>query len=90
MNARPDPPAAPPGHHYEVETADGWRLAKGKRCRAGVGYRSSACGAPSVAELKRMWGTGWRWWAYCAEHMYGRWVEGGRVVEWRLAEDEVG
>jgi hypothetical protein len=27
------------------------------------------------------------WWAYCAEHMYGRWLEDGRIYSWRLREN---
>lgn len=24
------------------------------------------------------------WYGYCRDHLYGRWVEGGRVMFWRL------
>ena len=87
---RPAPREAPEGYRCEVYPAgSGWRLVSGKRCRAGGGYRSKACGAPSIAELRRpTYRThDGRWWAYCAEHMYGRWVEGGQILEWRLVPE---
>jgi hypothetical protein len=37
-----------------------------------------------VAALKR----GRQWWFYCPEHMYGRWIEDGRVMEWFTRKDE--
>lgn len=81
---------APDGYHYEAVPEGGWRLTEGKRCRAGAGYHKAACGAPAVAELLRpptyrTTPVG-RWWAYCSQHMYGRWVEGGQVLHWVLRE----
>lgn len=70
-----------------------------KRCRRleTVGSRESGferirCSNPAVAELnreRRTWAqsgsvTRPAWWAYCADHMYGRWIENGQVYEWRL------
>ena len=66
----------------------------GKRCRAGSSRYVKACGAPAVAELNRgrhNWQFGKRtdsWWAYCAEHMYGRWIEDGRVMNWVVVKNE--
>jgi hypothetical protein len=51
----------------------------GRRCRFVAGQRRTACGRPAVARLMR--GRRRRtWWYYCGEHLYGRWVEAGRVV----------
>jgi len=82
---------APDGYHFEArpEGSD-WRLATGLyvRCRSGRG-----CTGEVVAELNRA-RVNWRngtvsstWWAYCAEHMYGRWVEDGKVWSWVFLKD---
>jgi hypothetical protein len=77
----PRPERLPRGSWAVVPDGD-WRLDSGHRCR----YGSPAygwCGEPSVAALRR----GRRkvsWWAYCARHLYGRWIEGGRVVDWEV------
>lgn len=73
--------------HFEAvpEDVDRWKISDVGRCRFTVDRR--ACGAPSVAALRR----GSRrpsWWHYCAEHLYGRWIEGGRVMTWRLVKNE--
>jgi hypothetical protein len=76
---------APAGHIHEPVLADDWRLVAGaKRCR--LMQARKACGAPAVAELDRSRWADARphWWAYCAEHMFGRWVEDGQVWEWRV------
>lgn len=26
------------------------------------------------------------WWHYCADHLYGRWIEDGKVFSWRVEE----
>lgn len=62
-----------------------------RRCRWGT--RSTACRKPSVARFNRrrvrysepmdLDGVD-SWWHYCGEHLYGRWVLGGRVVRWVL------
>lgn len=77
------------GFEWMAEPRSGWRtigLADShKRCRR-------RCGRLAVAELNRpTWNprTGQNrasWWAYCADHMYGRWVEDGRVMGWALRE----
>lgn len=92
---RPDPPEYIAAHPdwgkpvAEPEPETAWRLVSGKRCRAGAGYHSPACGKPSVAEMnRRTWRGRDRWWAYCGEHLYGRWIEDGRVWVWELRKDE--
>lgn len=88
---RPEPPIDRyEGCHWEphAEDEDHWRVTAGKRCRGAAGYHKPACGKPAVAEVhrkRRSWAG--VWWAYCPEHMYGRWVENGVVYGWRLVED---
>jgi hypothetical protein len=80
---RPSPSwEAPPGTVHEPFPADGWRLVVAeKRCR--LLQARKACGAPAVAEMNRaQHGNPDNWWAYCPQHMFGRWIEDGRVWEW--------
>lgn len=55
--------------------------------------RSQHCPNPAVARLNRTkrWSARQtpNWWAYCHEHMYGRWIEAGQVVSWRVKHDLV-
>jgi hypothetical protein len=96
---RPEPHAEPPeGYAWAVrEDMLQWRLVTGKRCRFQAGPRRKACGRPSVAELNRTqqrriplesgnwtWHTKDSWWAYCEDHLYGRWIEDGKIVHWVL------
>jgi hypothetical protein len=62
------------GNLVLVPDAD-WRLVDGdKKCR------QLRCHNRAVAELNRARGSGFRWWAYCPEHMYGRVVVNGVVM----------
>lgn len=56
------------------------------RCRYTIGPGHKVCGAAPVATLFR--GGKRQPWDYCAKHMYGRWVEDGRVMHWRRVKDE--
>jgi hypothetical protein len=90
MAHRPD---VPPGHHLAKTVDPDWRICgRPRKCRANAGYRRKACGAPAVAELFRKYGAWWSnegsWWAYCAQHMYGRWIEGERVMQSIVVCDE--
>ena len=88
--SRPSQPdGLPHGFAWVVEPDEGplgWLTAmpaetSGNRCRLiGPGHRS--CGQPAVAWLRR----GRYYWAYCGGHLYGRWIEDGRVVGWRLRQ----
>ncbi len=89
MTVRPNPPEVPPGYRAEVTTADllTWRLAtRGRRCRM------PGCHDVGAAELNRGYRTSQgrkdAWWAYCAAHMYGRWIEDGRIVHWRWVPED--
>lgn len=92
---RPDPWENPdPEHcHFEaVEAGPEWREGgSGRRCRFTLEGRRT-CRAPAVARLdrgKRVHGQRQpMWWHYCGDHLYGRWIEDGKVMQWRLVENE--
>lgn len=77
-----------------------WRvlsLGMERRCRWGAGYHHKACGEPAVAEFQRSRSTWWEnlpqgavpcWWAYCAQHLYGRKLENGVVLVGVAADSE--
>ena len=88
-----DPP--PAGFHFEaVAEGDDWELDSTRTCRrSAVGGRfpRPGCGRQSVAVLWRKYGAnGRRRWAYCEDHMYGRWIEDGKIMHWILKADEDG
>jgi hypothetical protein len=72
----------PEGFRYVWVPDEGWRVNPSReegllhRCRWGAGYRSKACGRPSVAALNRRRHVGRgrvdSWWHYCEQHLYGR------------------
>jgi hypothetical protein len=89
---RPTPWAPPPdGFHFEVFHPDEWKTPPcgAGRCRYMVGGK--ACGATPVASLLRRayYRDGVRSvpWDYCADHLYGSWLEDGKVTRWRLVPD---
>ena len=86
---RPDqPPSDHPGYTWKAEQAgEEWRPYTGRlTCRRRlVGNRT--CTTRAVAEMRRGV-TRPAWWAYCASHMYGRWIEDGKVMHWILRRDE--
>lgn len=97
MSGHPEPPfTAPEMFGWEAKPSREWRTLPAetrKRCRRRLIGRVAAdgsyrtCQEPAVAELDR----GRRrpmWWAYCADHMYGRWIEEGVVVQWSLTMGE--
>lgn len=70
-----------------------WRPMLGKRCRRMTGPGRTVCREPSAAEMNRGYAarSGPRrenWWAYCADHLYGRWIEDGKVMHWILREKQ--
>ena len=86
--ARPAPPNEPPeGYEWVAAPDPYWRIEAGKRCRLLGGRPLRGCGADSVAAFNR---GGWRgrqnWWAYCEDHLFGRWIEDGVVHHWILGE----
>jgi hypothetical protein len=93
---RPPPPHDPPaGCIWQPAGSEEdflvWRVGRpgveARRCRQQAGKGRRACGRPAVAELRRSYGSGHTWWAYCEAHLYGRWIENGRLLHWRLVEE---
>lgn len=41
-----------------------------------------------IVGIRRRTGLADCWWKYCAEHLYGRWIENGAVMFWRLVPIE--
>jgi hypothetical protein len=72
------------GDWAPIEAGDGY-----SRCRSTE--KHVRCPARAVATLFRPIGSSGRraGWAYCADHMYGRWIEGGFVWQWRVVADEL-
>lgn len=76
------------GFEWVAEPDIEWRLANDAEAQARLCRHSTRPTCPNnpVAALARTFG-GWgsdayRWWFYCADHMYGRWVEDGQVYQW--------
>lgn len=82
----PIPFDAPDGFHFEWRPDDDWFVGtrSSGRCRFAVGRR--ACGAPAVASLRRGT-THTQWWDYCGEHLYGRRLVDGVVMQWVMRPD---
>lgn len=77
----------PDGYELVVAPNRMWRLGEGRRCRftVGPGYRN--CQQPAVAEINRSsTASRQRWWGYCGDHLYGNWIEDGKVMHWILRE----
>lgn len=91
--ARPDPwGEAPEGFHFEAYEQPDWiaPACGAGRCR----YGRPSCKKPAVATLMRSYcgrnGFARRPWDYCEEHLYGGWIEGGKVMRWRLVRHDGG
>lgn len=71
----------PAGCHWEWKPeAEDWRIDEGRPCRRMMADHV-ICRQPSVAALNRSaWKGGSNWWAYCADHLYGRKIEDGVVL----------
>lgn len=92
---RPEPVYGPPpeGFRWAAHPAGpDWRTETERQCRRmhGTVRGRTRCTRQAVAALNRPRRVSWRnpvvidsWWAYCPDHMYGRWVEDGRVMEYR-------
>lgn len=60
-----------------VEESAHWRLLPSHRSQARC--RFFGCRAQAVVELQR--GSKKKsWWAYCADHLYGRKIENGKIM----------
>ena len=92
MSERPEPCGIPVEDAVAVPDPR-WRTDEGRRCRWAVGPGGTTCKAPSVAALNRERHTSRRgrvadWWAYCGDHLYGRWIEDGQVMHWIRKPEE--
>jgi hypothetical protein len=92
---RPDPGRPAPGCEFVAVPDKDWRVYNagaagipGRQCRYMEGRK--ACGKAAVARFDRRYRLSARqrssWWAYCGEHMYGRWIEDGKVMVWIARE----
>jgi hypothetical protein len=90
----PEPSSDHAGYRFAARPADGWRVpSRYPSCRRKLGSHVM-CKNPPVADVRRLRYVvingkdvrKFEWWAYCAEHSYGRWVEDGTVMEWFLTE----
>lgn len=76
----------PEGCHWEwLPCGPEWQTpADGRKCS------KAGCLHQAVAMLQRLhkrFTSGFAWWGYCADHMYGRKIENGVVKERRLVVD---
>lgn len=79
---RPAHPDTAESWEWRVEPDRDWGPAiPGRQCR--YGDHGSRCRNRGVVSLYRGYGTSTRPWAYCAQHLYGRWIEHGHVMTWR-------
>jgi hypothetical protein len=82
------PPDDQPGYEWYAAVDEDWRLLPddtSKHCRYWQGHRDHPVLADAEFQRHR-WMAGGRtpvWWAYCADHLYGRWIEDGLVWSWR-------
>jgi len=75
----------PDGYRFEPVAEDATKL---RIVSTEQVCRMPGCNRRAVAELNRGYRTKHgrvdSWWAYCEYHLYGRWIEGGHVLHWRL------
>jgi len=88
---RPAPSASvPAGYHHEAYVALNldWRVpaVNDNGCRQ-LGPGRVRCNKPPVATLFRGSKLSKSPWNYCAEHLYGGWIENGQVMRWRVVKD---
>lgn len=75
---------APDGYEHVVSVDEDWSVEPQTSTPT---CRRPTCSNAPVAWLRRGMARP-QWWAYCADHMYGRWVEGGTVKHWTLRKAE--
>jgi hypothetical protein len=92
MSEHRSPPDVVAGYHWEAVQDHYWELlplgAPGKRCRGD----NNRCRLPAVAFMWRHNSAvpaGRARWNYCAGHMYGRWIDGDKVMCWRHVKNGV-
>lgn len=88
----PDPPLfdgdVREGYHVEWRESDAsWRVADRAETYL-FKCRRRGCSHPVVAVLNRIHGKGTQRWFYCADHLYGRRINSGRVESPRLVPND--
>ena len=76
---------SPEGYHYEwvAEDESNWLIGgRAYKCRM------RGCNKRAAARLRRAHAGGYRWWAYCEDHMYGRRIRNGVIEFKRLVPNE--
>ena len=90
MAPAPKPTWGPaPGFVWTVVVDESWTTDPNVVGRLRCRWSRPSHGVPAVAALDRS--SSWsarrpNWWGYCAEHLYGRWMEDGQVVGWRAVK----
>jgi len=89
---RPEPGwEPPPGYRLEpVEEGKDWRVVEETetlRCRYVIGPGKKQCQAWAAGAVERG-SKRVSWWGYCAEHLWGRWIEDRKVYFWRAVPIE--
>jgi hypothetical protein len=83
---RPKPPLSEHrGYRYEAAVDKTWILPPIGAGRCRWMEKRVVCKRPAVATFVR--GSKRRAWDYCERHLYGRWLENGRVMVWRLVPE---
>lgn len=91
------PDDGPSGYRWVAVADPAWRvLPEEKRnflCRR-IGPGHLYCQNFGAAEVARGRSTttsrfGHNWWVYCADHLYGRWIQDGVVMSWRLEKEDL-
>lgn len=75
---------APPDWAYQPMPDPLWRTETGRMCRMVEGSPRRRCQEAAVAAMNRGYRGKAAWWQYCAGHLYGRWIEAGKVMRWVL------
>lgn len=94
---RPEPPTYQPaeGYVWTVVPDEGlrWRVvtdlptSRMMGCRGSLGPGLGYCHRNSVARMDRGRSGRERWFFYCADHLYGRWIEDGQVMSWAARKE---
>lgn len=87
---RPAPSGeAPEGYEWVASDEDSfleWKVPAVSSLGCRFTEKRITCGKPAAATLFRGSKTGTRPYNYCADHLYGRWIENGKVMHWRLRQ----
>lgn len=89
---RPEPPQdAPDGYEWVASDQDSfleWETPAVSDLGCRFTVKRVQCGRFPVATLYRGKQPRTRPYNYCADHLYGRWIENGKVMHWRVQKVE--